>query len=289
VLLGLGSLLVTSGCQMNPVSRLGGSGSSSLVEPLASGSRHEDELLPAHERAQVCVETASLMEKDGKIADAIAFYEKARQLHPRIENLSWKLAVLYDQMGDFDNARREYEKAYKARPRSADLCNDIGYSHYNRGNWGEAETWFRKAVDIDGSHERAWTHLGMTLAQQNRTQESLVAFQNVVSEAEAESNLSFVLASQGKHDQARQTSHEALKKNGDLERTRRLMEVVEKSRATQPRRLSGEITPAAAVMPATTPFARPMPAAAPAPTPQPAPPASPGDAGVAGTIIFSVE
>jgi tetratricopeptide (TPR) repeat protein len=286
----LGSLLVASGCQMSQVSRLRGPGSSSLVEPIASGSKHKDELLPAHERAQVCVETATLLEKQGKVADAIAFYEQARQLHPRVENLSWKLAVLYDQVGDFDSARQEYEKAYKARPRSADLCNDIGYSHYNRGNWKEAETWFRKAVDLDGSHERAWTHLGMTLAQQNRTQESLVAFQNVVSEAEAQSNLSFVLASQGKHDQARQTSYEALQKNGDLERTRRLIQVVDKGKTPYKQSIPSEITPTAAVVPApSADIARPMPAASPARRVEPAPTAAPADGGVSGTVIFSVE
>jgi tetratricopeptide (TPR) repeat protein len=119
--------------------------------------------------------------------------------------------VLYDRLGNATRAVPEFERAVKEHPRDADLLNDLGYHHYNLGRWAEAEKTLRQAVEINPKHTCAWTNLGMTLAQQGRTRESLEAFGHCVGPAEAQCNLGFLLTTQGKREEAKSAYHEALR------------------------------------------------------------------------------
>lgn len=205
--------------------------------------------LPANEAAELCRTWAEALEKEGHLAEAAAQYEKARQRNPRLDNLSAHLAVLYDRLGDHNHALAEYEQALKAHPRDADLLNNLGYCHYGHGNWTEAEKYLRQALASDARHQRAWINLGMTLGQQERYPESLEAFQKVVRPAEAQCNLAFVLATQGKRAQARNAYHEALKLEPDLRLAQVALSKLDKPRSASLSKLN---KPRSAARPART-------------------------------------
>jgi Tfp pilus assembly protein PilF len=172
--------------------------------------------LPPKKAAQVCLAVAELEEKEGREADAIAQYQKARQFDPSLRSVGRRLAVLYDRTGDADHALAEYRRAIDDNPRDGDLHNDLGYFYYQRGAWAEAERTFRAALALRPDYARAWNNLGMTLAQQQRYEESLAAFQKVVSPANAYCNLGFILMTQGKHAEAKQAYEKALQKDPSL-------------------------------------------------------------------------
>ena len=104
----------------------------------------------------------------------------------------------------------EYQKLLKPSPKDADLLNDVGYCYYNQGKWSEAEKYLRQALAINPKLARAWINLGMTLAQQNRIEESLEAFAKVVSPAQAQCNLAFIWTTQGKREEAKAAYRKAL-------------------------------------------------------------------------------
>lgn len=180
-----------------------------------SASTRKAELAPA-KAAKVQFAVAENMEKSGNDADAIVCYEMARKCDPKTP-VSIRLAPLYDRVGETKRALEEYQLALKANPRDANLRNNYGYFFYTRGQWHDAETQFRAALELDGKHARAWTNLGMTLAQQDRQAESLSAFEKVVSPAEARSNLAFILTAQGKKEEAVRAYQEALRLNPNLQ------------------------------------------------------------------------
>ncbi len=156
------------------------------------------------------LETAAQMEKT-KPDQAIAFYDKARTEDPRLAPvIARKLALLYDVTDHFDKALVEYGLALQAAPKDADLWNDLGYGYYNRGNWQKSEECLRKAIAFNSKHPRAFTNLGMALAQQERDQESLAVFQNSLPRAQALCNLAFIQASQGRKEQAKSSYLQAL-------------------------------------------------------------------------------
>jgi Tfp pilus assembly protein PilF len=171
--------------------------------------------LAAGDAAALCLTLAHQVEQEGLEAEAARQYELARHYQPEVD-VAHRLAVLYDHLGSPALASAEYERAVEAHPNDADLLNDLGYSHYTHGQWAVAEQYLRRAVENNPQHQRAWSNLGMVLAQQGRTRESLEAFQHSVSPAEAQYNVGFLLAERGKTGEARAAYCEALRLQPDL-------------------------------------------------------------------------
>lgn len=165
--------------------------------------------LPASESAKLCQTVAESLAAQGYLAEAATELEKTRQLNPRAD-VSRQLARLYAQLGEDKRALAEFARATEAHPKDVDLWNDLGYYHYEKGRWTDAESALRTTVGLDPRHQRAWINLGLALGQQKRYPESLTAFEKAVKPAEARCNLAFVLNTQGKTEQARQLYREAL-------------------------------------------------------------------------------
>jgi Tfp pilus assembly protein PilF len=158
--------------------------------------------LPPKEGAKACVATAEMLEKDGKLFEAAALYDRARTLDSAYETLTHRLAVLHDSQGAFVQADIEYQRALELAPNNPDLWNDFGYSHYCRGNWAQAEEALRKTLAIKPDHKRACVNLGLVLVQAGRPDESYKAFTKVVPPAQAHCNIGFALAAKGEMAEA---------------------------------------------------------------------------------------
>ncbi len=175
-----------------------------LIGPDATAKAPAPVELPIREGARLCLRTAQEYEKNGQTEDAIRLYEKARTSDPATAKIaSRRLAVLYDKVGEFTKAGEEYNALMRANPHDADLCNDLGYSLYCRGDWANAEATLTKAVQIDSNHKKAWVNLGLARAQQGKWDESYEAFCKAVRPADAQCNIAFVLAAQGKTEEAK--------------------------------------------------------------------------------------
>jgi Tfp pilus assembly protein PilF len=169
---------------------------------------------------------AQQMENSGKWAEAIAYYEIVRQLDPRKTLFCARhLAVLYDRKDDFDKAIDEYAFLLKANPKDSAAYNDFGYGYYCRGKFDAAEQKLRKAVELDPKNALAWSNLGMALAQLNRYDESLSAFEKTaqkngtpLTRAQALCNLAFIQASQRKWVEARDSYALALKEEPGMQK-----------------------------------------------------------------------
>jgi Tfp pilus assembly protein PilF len=170
------------------------------------------------------------MEKNGHLPDAVFHYEKARQSDPNV-HIAARLARLYDRLGDCTHALAEYQRALKENPNDADVLASLGYFYYARGQWAEAEENLRHALTINAKHPRAWVNLGLTLGEQGHYAESLEAFRHAISEAQAHSNLAFVLTTQGKREEAKEEYHRALELEPNLMIARRALEKLERSAA----------------------------------------------------------
>lgn len=177
--------------------------------PGTPGTKVEE--LPGKQSAALCLSMAESLEKEGKEADAVAYYERARQQDPAIgERAGRRLAILYDRLDDQARAMAEFQELLRKKPKDGNLLNDVGYSFYNRGQWAEAETYLRRAVAADKANKRAWMNLGMSLGQQGKYAEALDAFGKAVTPAEAQASLGFVLTTQGKRDDAASAYRRAL-------------------------------------------------------------------------------
>lgn len=184
--------------------------------------------LPRNDAARLAIATARELEYAKLPAEAASQYERARQLDPTQKWITRRLAVMYDRAGRTSLARTEYSEAIKLFPNDASLMNDYGYFHYSRGNYDEAELWFRRALDQDPNLTVAKTNLGMTLCEQGRYPEALRAFEDVVPSAEAHQNVGVIMARQGKYDEARESLEEALRLDPNLAEARQVLDMIDK-------------------------------------------------------------
>ncbi|MCE9567571.1 MAG: tetratricopeptide repeat protein [Planctomycetes bacterium] len=182
-------------------------GSDSLTGPTGGGLSTPTDTtsseLPGKQSASLCLVMAESLERADKEVDAVAYYERGRELDPAVsERVGRRLAVLYDRIDQQAKAMNEYQELLKKHPKDSSLLNDMGYSYYNRGQWAEAETYLLRSVTADKTNKRAWVNLGMAQAQLGKSTQAVVSFEKAVSRAEAQANLGFVLLTQGNRAEA---------------------------------------------------------------------------------------
>jgi Tfp pilus assembly protein PilF len=221
--------LGASGCVVSP----GGTGSlfTTSAAPHPTGESEKVAELPPAASAQVNLKLAENFEKTGHLAEAVAYYERAREADPKLPGIAKRLAILYDRLGKTDQALAEFKTALKAAPNDPQVLNSLGYFHYNRGQWEDAEKYLRLAVEADPRYRRAWINLGMDLCQQQRYDEGLTAFTHAVSKAEAHSNVAFILTVQGNFEKARLEYRTALELNPNLTIAREALAKLERHEA----------------------------------------------------------
>jgi tetratricopeptide (TPR) repeat protein len=218
--------------------------------------------------AKLNLTMAQVMEKSGHPAEAIFHYEKARQSDPSL-HVAARLARLYDRAGDGNRALAEYQQAVKEDPKDAETLTSLGYFHYNRGEWAQAEENLRHALTLNPKLSRAWVNLGLTLGEQGQYPQSLEAFRKAVSEAEAHSNLAFIYTTQGKREDAKQEYRRALELNPNLPIARRALDKLEHPGSATGKDCAGGVCPTA------TEHAEPVFTAAQSRSPTPRPDLSP--------------
>ena len=213
------------------------------------------------EAEQLHLSLAAKYEKSGSWGEAAAQLEMARQANPNLD-VSYRLALLYENMEQYSQALAEYNKALAAvQERDADqlsgilvglkkllgrplpkskepaLLNEIGYCLFLKGDWAGSETYLRQSLEKDPQNKRAWVDLGMTLAAENRIEESLDASQHVLSPSEAYGNIAFVqMARLQRFAEARETYKKALTLDPGNEKARRGLtdlEQIEKNEAAR--------------------------------------------------------
>jgi Flp pilus assembly protein TadD len=209
-----------------------------LVGPEAAVKAPPTEL-PPKQAAVACVAAAQELDQKGTgpdaVKQAIALYEKARALDPAAAaGVGRRLAVLYDQLGDFSKAEAEYQPLLKATPHDARLLNDVGYSHFSRGDLASAESYLKQAVQLEPGLKPAWLNLGLVLCAGGRMQDGFEAFQKGGTEGEAHANVAFVLAAQGKTDEAKAAYKKALTVEPGLTSARTALERLENPPKTDP-------------------------------------------------------
>ena len=131
----------------------------------------------------------------GRNEDAVLVLEKARQLNPKDINAISQLALVYDGLKKYDECDRLYEEGLKIDPDNATMLNNYGYSladrniqidralemakkaisaqpdntsfldtigwvYFRLGEYKEAETYIRKAIEKGEASPVVHEHLG---------------------------------------------------------------------------------------------------------------------------------
>jgi Flp pilus assembly protein TadD len=141
-------------------------------------------------------------EKTGQWDKAREVYEPLLTQHADRYEPFHRLGVVADRQRRHREAQTLFVRALQINSRDAQIHNDLGYCFFLQGQLPKAESSLVKATRLDPLKSRYWNNLGMVYGHQGRLDEALDVFRQAGSEADAQFNLAFVLASQDEAEAA---------------------------------------------------------------------------------------
>ncbi len=114
------------------------------------------------------------------------------------------------QVRDWAAAAAAYEEFHAAGGGTASTYDNLGVALTNLGRWAEAESAFRKAIDLDPEHRWAYNHLGFVYREEGRYDQAMAMFRRQIAispkDPYAYRNLAGVLVLIGRLEEAEQAA-----------------------------------------------------------------------------------
>lgn len=183
----------------------------------------------------------------GKFASAVDNFKNALELNPHYTEALLNLAVLYNDLGQYEKARALYarlkgskhERENRIEPvlrgKLSNLHSDIGDIYRSIGLFNHAVDEYRKALSLNPTYMDIRTKLGQALRENGRAQESVIELRGVLrkkpSFGPAHIQLGITLYTQGKVKEARQVWKKALSREPENESAKMYLRLCDATQA----------------------------------------------------------
>ena len=155
----LSLLFLLSGCTLFPKK----STTPSIVDPLVERNRQWSEQ----------VETGNDALQDGNLRDALTAYEAAIAIRPDSGDVQYKIAEIYFQLEEYENARDAFITFLKLKPNNITALNYVGYISEKLSNYAAAAEYYERVLNISADNLYALNHLGLAYKQLQRFDEGI--------------------------------------------------------------------------------------------------------------------
>ncbi len=116
------------------------------------------------------------LEKNRKYREAVAEYQRASQLHPRLAQPYIDLGRIHVSHNRYKDGLAAYEKATVVDPLSAHAYDALGWAYFHTGDYRRAVVVFEKAIEADPTSAEAYGHLGLTYYVLRNYEDAIVAY-----------------------------------------------------------------------------------------------------------------
>jgi Flp pilus assembly protein TadD len=130
-------------------------------------------VVPNLPEAQAWLEKGSELQVSGHYDQAIAHFDRALVLNPRLAGAWAGKGLASNALGQYQEAIRCYDEALRLDPRDSAVWHDKGNTLSAIGRWEGALNCFNEALIIDPRDERAWYNKGICLTNLGRPEEAL--------------------------------------------------------------------------------------------------------------------
>jgi len=145
-------------------------------------------------------------ERAGRVAEALAEFEKAAALAPNLPQAHYNLGVAYSNHGRIADALNAFQRAVSLAPGFAEAQANLGAALTEQDRLEAAVAALRKSISLAPDNPPVHNNLGTALKKQGRLQEAAVAYREAIrlspGYAEAMCNLAAVLRELGKFEEA---------------------------------------------------------------------------------------
>ena len=159
----------------------------------------------------------------GKVDRAREVCREMIKQYPNRPDGYHQLALVADKQKRYREAQGMYAQALRVKRADAEIFNDLGFSYYLSGQMNKSESALAKAVAMSPHEDRYRNNLGLVLGQQHRYDEALEHFRLAGSEADAQFNLAFVLATHDDPARAKACFQRALAADPTHEKSRKAL------------------------------------------------------------------
>lgn len=112
-------------------------------------------------RGEIFKNMALILVQNGKVAEAKKAVAEARAANPEDKSLILTEANLYLDTKDFDTYKKLITEVLAQSPNDADLVFNLGVISYNAKNLVEAETYYKRAIEIKPDYVNAYLNLAI--------------------------------------------------------------------------------------------------------------------------------
>ena len=127
---------------------------------LGTHEKPRTEEIPS-KRGEIYKNMALILVQNGKVAEAKKAVAEARAANPEDKNLILTEANLYLDTKDFDTYKKLITEVLAQSPNDADLVFNLGVISYNAKNLVEAETYYKRAIEIKSDYVNAYLNLAI--------------------------------------------------------------------------------------------------------------------------------
>ena len=154
----LSLLFVITGCTIFTKN----SPSGAVVDPLVERTR----------QWQMQVEAGNSELQRGDLRAALAAYQVALAIRPDASEVQQKIAEIYFQLEEYENARNAFVAFLALRPNNIPALNYVGYISEKIRDYAAAAEYYERVLAISGDNLYALNHLGLAYRQLQRFDEA---------------------------------------------------------------------------------------------------------------------
>ena len=159
IFLVLSLLFLISGCIIFPKK----TSTPPIVDPLIERNRQWSEQ----------VETGNHELQHGNLQAALTAYEAAITIRPDSSDVRYKIAEIYFQLEEYENARDRFLAFLTMEPNNITALNYVGYISEKLSNYAHAAEYYERVLDISADNLYALNHLGLAYKQLQRFDEGV--------------------------------------------------------------------------------------------------------------------
>ena len=160
-------LFVIGGCAIFPKSQP----APPIVDPLVERNREWREQ----------VETGNSELQRGNLRAALAAYEAAVAIRPDSSEVKRKIAEIYFQLEEYENARDAFITFLTLEPDNITALNYVGYISEKLGDYAAAAQYYERVLGVSVDNLYALNHLGLVYKQLQRFDQALEVLQRALS------------------------------------------------------------------------------------------------------------
>ena len=163
----LSLLFVITGCTIFPKNPTSGT----VVDPLIERTR----------QWQAHVEAGNSALQRGDLRAARAAYEAALAIRPNVSEVRQKIAEIYFQLEEYENARNAFVAFLALKPNNIAALNYAGYISERLKDYAAAAEYYERVLAVSGDNLYALNHLGLAYRQLQRFDEAVTVLYKALS------------------------------------------------------------------------------------------------------------